>query len=154
MERTLPIASFILAVLLLCGQAQSMELSPAGSRLAVKGQTETFTGSVTVSPLFVANDNLPAVGGEVTFEPGARSAWHTHPGGQTLIVTSGAGWIQEEGSEKRSIKPGDVIWTPPNVKHWHGATATTEMRHIAITGLRDGRNVEWLEKVPDEDYLK
>ncbi len=92
------------------------------------------------------------MGGEVTFEPGARSAWHTHPGGQTLIVTSGAGWIQEEGSEKRIIKPGDVIWTPPNVKHWHGATATTEMRHVAITGLRDGRNVEWLEQVSDEDY--
>jgi quercetin dioxygenase-like cupin family protein len=95
---------------------------------------------------------MPATSGLVTFAPGARSAWHTHPAGQLLIVTSGTGWVQEEGGEKREIKPGDVIWTPPGVKHWHGATATTSMGHIAITSVVDGKNVDWAEKVSDEQY--
>ena len=88
------------------------------------------------------------------FAPGARSAWHTHPAGQILIVTSGTGWAQEEGGQKREIKPGDVIWTPPGVKHWHGATTTNFMSHIAITNMADGKNVDWLEKVSDEQYRK
>lgn len=134
--------------------AQSMEISPNGSRPSAKGMAEYFTGSVIVDPLFGANDHMRSTGGLVTFEPGARSAWHTHPAGQILIVTSGTGWIQEEGGEKRGIKPGDVIWTPPGVKHWHGATATNSMNHIAITNMLDGKNVEWMENVTDERYLK
>ena len=88
----------------------------------------------------------------MTFEPGARSAWHTHPAGQILIVTSGTGWVQEEGGEKREIKPGDVIWMPLGVKHWHGATVSNFISHIAITNMADGKNVDWLEKVSDEQY--
>jgi quercetin dioxygenase-like cupin family protein len=109
---------------------------------------------VIVEPLFGAKNSMPATGGLVSFAPGARSAWHTHPAGQMLIVTAGTGWVQEEGGEKREIKPGDVIWTPPGVKHWHGATATTSMSHIAITNIVDGRNVDWLEKVSEDQYRK
>jgi quercetin dioxygenase-like cupin family protein len=134
--------------------AQTMEITPNGSRPSIKGAAEYFTGSVIVDPLFGANDHMRSTGGLVTFEPGARSAWHTHPAGQILIVTSGTGWIQEEGGVKREIKPGDAIWTPPGVKHWHGATATTSMSHIAITNVVDGKNVEWMEKVSDEQYRK
>jgi quercetin dioxygenase-like cupin family protein len=134
--------------------AQKMEISPNGSRPSSKGAAEYFTGSVIVEPLFGAKDNMQSAGGLVTFEPGARSAWHTHPAGQILIVTSGTGWVQEEGGEKREIKPGDVIWTPPGVKHWHGATATNFMSHIAITNMVNGKNVDWLEKVNDEQYRK
>jgi quercetin dioxygenase-like cupin family protein len=134
--------------------AQTTEISPNGSRPSAKGAAQYFTGSVIVDPLFSANEHTHASGGHVTFEPGARSAWHTHPAGQFLIVTYGAGWVQEEGGEKREIKPGDVIWTPPGVKHWHGATATNSMSHIAITNMVDGKNVTWMEKVSDEQYLK
>lgn len=134
--------------------AQTMEISPNGSRPAAKGAAQYFTGSVIVEPLFAANENMPSTGGLVTFEPGARSAWHTHPGGQILVVTSGTGWVQEEGGEKREIRPGDVIWTPPGVKHWHGATATIAMSHIAITNVAEGKTVEWMEKVSDEQYGK
>ena len=133
--------------------AQTMEISPNGSRRATLAPAEYFTGSVIVEPLFGAKDSMPA-GGLVTFAPGARSAWHTHPAGQILIVTAGTGWVQEEAGEKREIKPGDVIWTPPGVKHWHGGTATTSMSHIAITNMVDGRNVDWLEKVNEDQYRK
>lgn len=95
---------------------------------------------------------MHSTGGLVTFAPGARSAWHTHPGGQLIIVTSGTGWIQQEGGPKREIKPGDVIWTPPGIKHWHGATAANSMSHIAITNVVNGKNVNWMEKVSDEQY--
>ncbi|HEX2134622.1 MAG TPA: cupin domain-containing protein [Microvirga sp.] len=132
--------------------AQTAEISPNGSRPSAKGPAEYFTGSVIVDPFFGARDTMPSTGGLVTFEPGARSAWHTHPAGQILIVTSGTGWVQEEGGEKREIKPGDVIWTPPGVKHWHGATATNSMSHIAISNMAGGKNVEWMEKVSDEQY--
>jgi quercetin dioxygenase-like cupin family protein len=146
------------AALLLLGagsiRAQMMEISPNGSRHAAPAPAEYFTGSVIVEPLFGAKDSMPATGGLVTFVPGARSAWHTHPAGQILIITAGTGWVQEEGGEKREIKPGDVIWTPPGVKHWHGATATTSMSHIAITNVVDGRNVDWLEKVSEDQYWK
>lgn len=134
--------------------AQQMEVSPNGSRAAAATAPGTFSGPVIVEPLFGAKESLAASGGQVVFAPGARSAWHTHPAGQMLIVTSGTGWIQEEGGPKREIKPGDVIWTPPGVKHWHGATATTSMSHIAITGMAGGKNVEWLEPVTDEQYRK
>ena len=132
--------------------AEGTAISMNGSRPSAIGPAENFTGSVIVDPLFAANDNTPSIGGLVTFQPGARSAWHTHPAGQFLIVTSGTGWVQEEGGEKREIKPGDVIWTPPGVKHWHGATATNSMSHVAITNVADGENVAWMEHVTDEQY--
>ena len=132
--------------------AESSVISPNGSRPNVSGSPSNFTGSVVVEPLYGANEYIRATGGLVTFAPGARSAWHTHPAGQILIVTDGVGWVQEQGGAKREIKPGDVIWCPPGVKHWHGATATTSVRHIAITGMQDGKNVEWMEHVTDEQY--
>lgn len=134
--------------------AESTQIAPNGSRPSSKGPAQYFTGAVIVEPLYGANDSTSSTGGLVTFEPGARSAWHTHPGGQYLIVTSGTGWVQEEGGQKREIKLGDVIWTPPGVKHWHGATATNAMSHIAITNMAGGKNVDWMEKVADDQYLK
>src|SRR5918997_4799584 len=118
--------------------AESTQISPNGSRPSAKGAAQYFTGSVIVDPLYPANDTTSSTGGLVTFEPGARSAWHTHPAGQVLIVTSGSGWVQEERGQKREIKPGDVIWTPRGVKHWHGATAATGVGHVAITNMVDG----------------
>ena len=134
--------------------AESTVISPNGSRLNVIGSPNNFTGAVVVEPLYPANDHIRASGGHVTFAPGARSAWHTHPAGQILIVTDGVGWVQEEGGVKREIKPGDVVWCPPGVRHWHGATLTSGMRHVAITGAVDGKNVEWLEQVSDEQYRR
>ena len=134
--------------------AESTEISPNGSRPSAKGAPQNFTGSVIVDPLYAASESTSSTGGLVTFEPGARSAWHTHPAGQVLIVTFGTGWVQEEGGRKREIKPGDVIWTPPGVKHWHGATASNGMRHTAITENVDGKNVDWMEKVTDEQYAR
>jgi quercetin dioxygenase-like cupin family protein len=134
--------------------AESTEVTQPGSRPSTVGSSEFFTGHVVVDSLFEATRHTGTTGGKVTFASSARSAWHTHPGGQTLIVTSGTGWVQEWGGEKREIKPGDVIWTPPGVKHWHGATAIDEMSHIAITETVDGTNVAWLEKVSDEQYNK
>jgi quercetin dioxygenase-like cupin family protein len=132
--------------------AESSVISPNGSRPNVSGAPQNFIGAVVVQPLSGANDHIRASAGHVTFAPGARSAWHTHPAGQILIVTDGVGWVQEEGGAKREIKPGDVVWCPPGVKHWHGATATIGMRHIAITGTVDGKNVDWMEHVTDEQY--
>jgi 4-carboxymuconolactone decarboxylase len=132
--------------------AQRMEVSTAGSRPAFRGAPENFTGTVSVTPLFAAAAGTHATGAQVTFEPGARSAWHRHPAGQTLIVTSGVGWVQEWQAQKREIHPGDVIWTPPGAKHWHGATSTTGMTHIAIQENVMDKNVEWLEHVSDTQY--
>jgi len=129
-----------------------IEIKPNGSRPSGRGPAHNFTGSVVIDPLFDASAHTHATGGLVTFEPGARTAWNTHPAGQTLIVTSGTGWVQESGGERRQIQPGDVIWIPPNVKHWHGATTTNRMSHIAITNMVDGRNVDWLEQVSDLEY--
>lgn len=126
----------------------------AGSRPSIKGPAENFTGSVRVDPLFQQTGPARAGAGLVTFEPGARSAWHTHPLGQALIVVSGVGWTQCWGEPKQEIRPGDVIVCPPGKKHWHGATDTTAMSHIAVQEMLDGKNVEWLEKVSDEDYLR
>ena len=133
-------------------QAQKITITRSGSQVPRHGPAENFTGNVSVQPLFPANAPSRASGSSVTFEPGARSAWHTHPLGQTLIVTAGTGWVQQEGSEKQEIKPGDVIWTPARVKHWHGSTATSSMTHIAVQEWLDGKNVEWMEKVSDEQY--
>jgi quercetin dioxygenase-like cupin family protein len=128
-----------------------MQVFPNGSRPSVKAPEANFTGSARVDPLFSAPDSHLSAG-HVTFEPGARSAWHSHPAGQVLVVTSGTGWVQEWNGTKRPIKPGDVVWTPPGVKHWHGATATTAMSHDAIQESVDGKNVTWMEKVTDEQY--
>lgn len=134
--------------------AGSAQISPNGSRKSIIGSNKYFTGHVVVDPLYGANKNLPQTGAVVTFAPGARSAWHTHPAGQILIVTSGTGWVQEEGGKRRTIKPGDVVWTPPGVKHWHGATAAASMSHIALSNMRGGKNVVWMEKVSGEQYGK
>ena len=127
-------------------------ISRAGSQPSVKGPAEYFTGAVRIDPLFPANDSAPFSGAYVTFEPGARSAWHIHPKGQHLLVTAGVGRTGEWGGQVEEIKTGDVIWCPPGVKHWHGASPTTAMTHIAITGTVSGKNVEWMEKVTDEQY--
>ena len=129
-----------------------IEINRNGSRPSTRGPAQNFTGSVIVDPLFGATEHTHATGGLVTFEPGARTAWHTHPAGQTLIVTSGIGWVREWDGEPQWIQPGDVVWIPPNVKHWHGATATNRMSHIAITNMLNGKNVDWLEHVTDEEY--
>lgn len=152
MTNALPLAAALALLTCVSAQAQTMQISPNGSRASVSGPAETFTGVVTVTPLFAPSEHSNAGGGLVEFTPGARSHWHTHPAGQTLIVTSGTGWVQEEGGEKIAIKPGDVITTPPGVKHWHGAAAESSMSHIAITFARDGKVVEWLEPVTDEQY--
>jgi quercetin dioxygenase-like cupin family protein len=133
-------------------QPQKMTITRSGAWASRKGPEANFTGSVSVEALFPVNSPSRMSGGSVTFEPGARSAWHTHPLGQILIVTAGAGWVQQEGGVKQEIKQGDVIWTPPGVKHWHGATATDRLTHIAIQESLDGKNVEWMEKVSDEQY--
>jgi len=130
----------------------SQTISSAGTQAPIKGSAEYFTGNVRVDPLFAANDAAPFSGAYVTFEPGARSAWHVHPTGQRLLVTAGIGRTGEWGGQVEEIKAGDVIWCPPKIKHWHGASPTTAMTHIAITGTVNGKNVEWLEKVTDEQY--
>jgi len=129
-----------------------MEVKRSGSQPSAKGPEEYFTGSVRIDTPFQASAPARVGGAIVTFEPGARTAWHTHPLGQTLIVTSGCGWVQSEGGPKVEIRPGDVVWCPPNEKHWHGATPTTAMTHIAIVENLDGKTVEWMEKVSDEEY--
>ena len=129
-----------------------MEITRNGSRPSARGPAETFTGSVRIDPLNQAAAPARVVAVSVTFEPGARTAWHTHPLGQTLVVTSGCGWVQSEGGAKQEIRPGDVVWCPPGEKHWHGATPTTAMTHIAVLEHLDGKTVDWLEKVTDDEY--
>ncbi|HKI86819.1 MAG TPA: cupin domain-containing protein [Thermoanaerobaculia bacterium] len=130
-----------------------MEITKIGSQPSVKGPEDWFTGTVRLDPLFQAPDPARVAGANVTFEPGARTAWHTHPLGQTLIVTAGCGWVCRERGSVEEVRPGDVVWFPPGEKHWHGATATTAMTHIAIQEQLDGKAVDWLEKVTDEQYL-
>ena len=129
-----------------------MEINRSGSRPSQTGSAEYFTGRVRIDPLMGPPDPARVAGAHVTFEPGARTAWHTHPLGQTLIVTSGLGWAQEEGGAIEEIRPGDVVWFAPNVRHWHGATATTGMSHIAIQEKQDGSAVTWLDPVTDAEY--
>ena len=129
-----------------------MEIKRIGSQPSGKGPGDWFTGAVRIDPLFQRNTPARVGGANVTFEPGARTAWHTHPLGQTLIVTAGCGWAQHEGGTIEEIRPGDVIWFAPGEKHWHGAAATTAMTHIAIQEQLDGKAVDWMEKVTDEEY--
>ena len=131
-----------------------MEVKRSGSQASAKGPSDWFTGTVRIDPLFQAPDPARVAGASVTFEPGARTAWHTHPLGQTLIVTVGCGWAQREGGSIEEIRAGDVVWFSPGEKHWHGATPTTAMTHIVIQERLDGKAVDWLEKVTDEHYKR
>jgi quercetin dioxygenase-like cupin family protein len=131
-----------------------MEIIRNGTQASAKGPAEWFTGNVRIDSRFQREDPARVGGAIVTFEPGARTAWHTHPLGQTLIVTFGVGWTQCEGGPIVEIRAGDVIWCPPNHKHWHGATPTTAMTHIAIQEALNGSPVTWMEKVSDEEYLR
>ena len=129
-----------------------MKIQRIGSRPSARGPEDWFSGTVRIDPLLDAQEPARTTAARVTFEPGARTAWHTHPLGQTLIVTEGCGWVQREGGDIEEIRPGDVVRFDPDEKHWHGATATTAMSHIAIQEQRDGSAVSWMEKVSDEEY--
>ena len=129
-----------------------MDIKRIGSQPSQKGSADWFTGTVRIDPLFQASDPARVAGASVTFEPGARTAWHTHPLGQTLIVTAGCGWAQQEGGPVEEIHPGDVVWFPPGEKHWHGATPATALTHMAIQENLNGKAVEWMEQVTDEQY--
>ncbi|GAC1043733.1 (R)-mandelonitrile lyase [Rhizobium sp. No.120] len=129
-----------------------MDITRNGAQPSGKGPSDWFTGTVRIDPVFAPNDARRAAAASVTFEPGARTAWHTHPRGQTLIVTAGLGLVQREGGPIEEIRPGDIVWFEPNEKHWHGASPTTAMTHIAIQEHLDGKVVDWLEHVTDEQY--
>jgi len=129
-----------------------MEIKLNGTQAPMRGPADWFTGTVRVEPLFQAPEPARVQGASVTFEPGARTAWHTHPLGQTLIVTAGVGWVQRVGGAVEEIRPGDVVWFSPGEKHWHGATATTAMTHIAVQEKLDGKVVDWMEQVNEEEY--
>jgi quercetin dioxygenase-like cupin family protein len=130
-----------------------MNITRSGSQESIEGPADWFTGTVRIDPLFLkANAPSRVTGASVTFDPGARTAWHTHPLGQTLIVTSGLGWVQREGGPIEEIHPGDVVWFPPGEKHWHGASPSAAMTHIAIQEELDGSTVDWMEQVSDEQY--
>lgn len=133
-------------------ESPMQKIISAGTQEFTTGAEEHFTGRVRVDPLFQANDEINASGAYVTFEPGARSAWHTHPAGQRLVVTSGVGLTQQWGKPVQEIHPGDVVWCPPGVKHWHGAAPGSVMTHLAVTGAVNGTSVVWMEKVSDEQY--
>jgi quercetin dioxygenase-like cupin family protein len=129
-----------------------VEIKRIGTQASAIGPSDWFTGAVRIDPLFQAPDPAHVSCAYVTFEPGARTAWHTHPLGQTLVVTAGCGWVQREGGPIEEIHAGDVVWFPPNEKHWHGATPTTGLTHIAIQETLNGRAVDWMEHVSDEQY--
>jgi len=129
-----------------------MEIARLGSQPSAKGPPDWFSGTVRIDPLFQTKDPARAAGASITFEPGARTAWHTHPLGQTLIVTAGIGWVQGEGGPIEEVRPGDVVWFPAGLKHWHGASPTTAMTHIAIQEALNGKVVDWMEKVTDQQY--
>jgi quercetin dioxygenase-like cupin family protein len=139
-----------------CGahKESDMDIKRSGSQPSGKGPADWFTGTVRIDPLFQAHEPARAAGASVTFEPGARTAWHTHPLGQTLIVTAGVGRAQVWGGPVEEIRPGDVVWFPPGEKHWHGAGPTTAMTHIAVQEAKDGKVVEWMDHVTDEEYGK
>ncbi len=129
-----------------------MEITKAGAQPSRAGPDGWFTGSVRIDPLFSPHAPARTSAASVTFEPGARTAWHTHPLGQTLVITSGCGWVQREGAPREEVRPGDVVWFAPEEKHWHGATSTTGVTHIAVQEAKDEIAVDWLEKVSDAQY--
>ena len=143
---------FLVASTASAQSGQMITVTRAGSQPSSAGSANNFTGAVRVNSRFQATAPARVSGGIVTFEPGARTAWHTHPLGQTLIVTAGAGLVQHWDGPIQEIKPGDVVWIPPGVKHWHGGTPTTGMSHIAIGEALDGKTVDWMEQVTDEQY--
>lgn len=153
MKNSLHVILALLGSLSLYADA-TQSITKAGTQASIKGSSEYFTGNVRVDPLFTAKESAPFSGAYVTFEPGARSFWHIHPTGQHLVVTAGVGWTQAVGNAKEEVKAGDIIWCPPGVKHWHGATATTSMTHMALTGTLGGKNVEWLEAVSPQQYAQ
>jgi len=134
------------------GKDKTMDIKRSGSQPSAKGPADYFSGTVRIDAPFKGSDDARVGGATVTFEPGARTAWHTHPLGQTLIVLSGAGLVQREGGPIEQIRPGDIVWFPPGEKHWHGAAPTTAMSHIAIAEALDGKVVDWMEKVTDDQY--
>ena len=147
----------LVALSLMAGEVSAengkeIRITAAGTQASIKGPADNFTGAVRVDGLFKGDLPARVGGGTVTFEPGSRTAWHTHPLGQTLIVTAGVGYVQQEGSPRQEIRPGDIVWIPPHVRHWHGATATTGMTHIAIAEAENGKAVTWAEKVTDAEY--
>ena len=129
-----------------------MDITRSGAQPSTQGPADWFTGHVRIDPLFSPPEPARVAGASVTFEPGARTAWHTHPLGQTLIVTAGLGWAQRDGGPVEEIRPGDVVWFAPGERHWHGASATTGMSHIAIQEKLDGKSVDWMEQVDDAGY--
>ena len=133
---------------------QETDIKRAGSQPSAKGPSDWFTGTVRIDPLFQAPDPAFVQGASVTFEPAARTAWHTHPLGQTLIVTAGCGWVQRDAGPIEEVRPGDVVWLSSGEKHWHGASPTTAMTHIAIQEKKDGKVVDWIEQVTAEQYRK
>ncbi|MDG6399345.1 cupin domain-containing protein [Pseudomonas quasicaspiana] len=152
--RTLATAALSLSLVAFESFAETMPVAvtPNGSQPSAKGPADYFTGAVRVDAPFKGSDPSRVSGATVTFEPGSRTAWHTHPLGQTLVVTSGSGLVQESGKPIQSIKAGDTVWIPPGAKHWHGATATTGMTHVAIHESLDGKVVNWMEQVSEQDY--
>lgn len=130
----------------------TIRITRNGTQPSIKGTTDKFSGSVRIDQMFEASDPARVLGASVTFEPGARTSWHSHPLGQTLIVTAGCGLVQRQGGSIEKILPGDVVWIPPHVKHWHGAAPTTSMTHIALVERLDGGSTAWMEKVTDEQY--
>lgn len=152
-----PLIAPLMAMSLLAGEAcaqesQDVRITRVGTQLSAQGPAVNFTGAVRVDGLFKGEPPARIAGGTVTFEPKARTAWHTHPLGQTLIVISGVGYVQQEGKPRQEIRPGDTVWIPANVRHWHGATGATAMTHIAIAEALDGTTVTWAEKVSDAEY--
>ena len=133
---------------------ESISVTQSKTQMGAQAFPGSFTGNVSVTPFLGPRDKLAASGALVAFEPSARTAWHSHPAGQTLFVTSGTGWVQQWGGKRVEIKQGDVVWTPPGVKHWHGGTSATPMTHVAIQALVHGKNVNWMELVTDEQYGK
>ena len=152
MKRLAAIVS-LAALSVATGAAEQIEITRNGARGTIRGPEQAYTGAAIANVLFGASAGSPLTAVEVTFEPGAHTAWHNHPAGQYLVVTSGVGWVQERGGKKREIRPGDVVWTPPGVAHWHGATPTQAMSHLAIWQFVDGSGGELFEHVSDEEYL-
>ena len=150
----LMVSLFISASAFAAESSTSMQtiIVKAGTTPAAKGAIESFTGNVRVDSLFRPNESSQLSGSSVTFEPGARTAWHTHPLGQRLIITSGVGLVQEWGGPIVEVRAGDVVWFPPGIKHWHGASPTSSMTHIALTGVLSGKSTDWLEQVSDTQY--
>lgn len=145
-------ATSLISSVMLSAHAQNIEIAPNGSNATRAGNPSQFTGPVMVDALTTKGSVVFAGSGLVSFSPGARTAWHTHPAGQWLYVTVGNGWVQEEGQPVRDINAGDAVWIPAGVKHWHGATDKNGMSHVAVTPYHEGKNVEWMEQVRDTDY--